>query len=330
VRPNARRQQQQLLEVRARWRTVAHARTAAIVKLSAKCVFILSLIGGAIYGGQRALDVLFYQNERYQVRHIEVQSDGNLTREEILNLARIREGMNLFGIDLNKTRLALESVSRVQRAEVERILPDRVRVRVSERKPVAWLAPKGAEETPFSPTSSYHLDPRGIVLRVDEVLPEHLHLPVILGVPVRSVAVGEPLTLPETRAALDLIRLNSVGRLQTRFIIQSIDVSKEYCLIVKDQNKTEVTFALSDLDAQLSRLGDLLAYADHMKQEILTVNLIPKRNVPVTFAAIEPAVIEPAIPVGPPKPSSRKPATNSVPVRKAVPVRPSGGGARNG
>src|SRR5207245_8182651 len=121
--------------------------------------------------------------------------------------------------------------------------------------------------------------------------------------------------------------------LQMRFQIREIDVSKGYCLLVTDKNRSRVTFAFNDLQTQLRRLEQFLVYCDVSKQELGTVNLVVQRNIPVTFAeppasvindTIEPAVeprIMKAITVraaeepAPPAPKSR---AGSTPVTKAT------------
>ena len=46
--------------------------------------------------------------------------------------------------------------------------------------------------------------------------------------------------------------------MQTRFQIREIDVSKGYCLVVTDKNRTRVTFGFDNLDTQLHRLEQFL------------------------------------------------------------------------
>jgi hypothetical protein len=80
---------------------------------------------------------------------------------------------------------------------------------------------------------------------------------------------------------------------------------------VTDKNHTRVTFALTNLDAQLQRLEQFLVYCDDSKQELETVNLLVQRNIPVTFTKPAAAVINDTIdpPVQPR-------------ILKAIPVHP--------
>ncbi len=86
----------------------------------------------------------------------------------------------------------------------------------------------------------------------------------------------------DVKAALDLIRA-SAEILQGRFQIQSIDVSKGYCLTVTDKQHASVTFSTEEIESQLHRLETVLNYCDKNSRELQTVNLMAQRNVPVTF-----------------------------------------------
>jgi hypothetical protein len=100
--------------------------------------------------------------------------------------------------------------------------------------------------------------------------------------------------------------------MQTRFQVREIDVSKGYCLLVTDKNRTRVTFGFDNLEAQLKRLEQFLVYSDDSQRELETVNLLVQRNVPVTFAKTAAEVINETL-----DPDGLGPK-----ILKAVPVHP--------
>src|SRR4029453_2724799 len=131
-----------------------------------------------------------------------------------------------------------------------------------------------------------------------------------------------------------------------RFQVREIDVSESYHLLVTDKNHSRVTFGYNDLETQLRRLEQFLVYCNDSKHDLVTVNLLVKRNIPVAFAPrpvavindpIEPAVeprIMKAIPVHPSETRSRqssggegavspapKARTSSKPPPKAIPTQ---------
>ena len=84
--------------------------------------------------------------------------------------------------------------------------------------------------------------------------------------------------LPSCRASATTAQI-----LQGRLQIQSIDVSKGYCLVVTDKQRASITFSTDEIEWQLHRLETVLSYCDKNNRELQTVNLMAQRNLPVTF-----------------------------------------------
>ena len=133
---------------------------------------------------------------------------------------------------------------------------------------------------PFASDGAFLVDARGVLMKEKKLLPEYLGLPLILGCSSESLDAGKVVESPEAKAALELLRLSTRSFMQTRFQIREIDVSKGYCLVVTDKNRTRVTFGFEDLETQLQRLEKFLVYSDDTKQELATVNLLVQRNIP--------------------------------------------------
>ncbi len=164
-------------------------------------------------------------------------------------------------------------------------------------------------------------------------MPEYLGLPLILGCSSESPGAGKVVESLEAKTALELLRLSTRSFMQTRFQIREINVSQSYCLLVTDKNRSRVTFGMNDLETQLQRLEQFLAYCDNTKQELGTLNLLVQRNIPVTFTdtptaiindtiepPVEPRILK-AIPVdSPAKATSPQPKARAgaTPIAKAI------------
>ena len=273
------RKQQHLLDVKIRVGKERERRVRVVAGFVFKTLLIGALVAGAWLGGKEAWRRCVWENPDYFVSEPEVKTDGTLTREQILTTAEIVEGRNILTIDLGKSRAALEKLPQVESAEISRTFPNRVAIAITERRPIAWVILKKEEDA----TTSEHsllIDARGIVLRSRVRLPEYYHLPVISGVETENLVPGQRVNAFDIQAALELVRLNADS---TRFQLRNIDLAKGYCLVVTDQRRAKITFAFDKIDAQLSRLNRLLDVIEPTKQEIQTVNLIPERNIPVTF-----------------------------------------------
>jgi cell division protein FtsQ len=276
------RKHQHLLDVKVRAKNVVARRTQNVLLTLCGLVLIAFVLGGIAFGAKRVLNALFFANSDYALKTIEVTSDGKLSRETILHTADVAEGKNIFSIDLPKVQEKLGSLPQVEDSRLQRILPNKLVISIQERRPVAWVVPPDMNTGSFNFENAYLVDRRGILLKTKSLAPEYLGLPLIIGVDTSNCQAGQPLEQDEVKAALDLIRA-SAEILQGRLQIQSIDVSKGYCLVVTDKQRANITFSTDEIESQLHRLETVLSYCDKNNRELQTVNLMAQRNVPVTF-----------------------------------------------
>ncbi|MBV9642043.1 MAG: FtsQ-type POTRA domain-containing protein [Verrucomicrobia bacterium] len=276
------RKSQHLLDVKVRAKKVAARRIQRVLLTMCGFILITSMLGGIAFGAKRIFNALFFANADYALQAIEVTSDGNLTREAILRAADVVEGKNIFSISLPEVQERLAALPQVEESRIQRVLPNKLVISVQERRPVAWVVPPDTNLNSFNFESAYLVDRRGILLKTKSLAAEYLGLPLIVGVDTSNCQAGQPLAQDDVKAALDLIRA-SAEILQGRFQIQTIDVSKSYCLTVTDKQHASVAFGTDDIESQLHRLGILLNYCDKNSRELRTVNLMAQRNVPVTF-----------------------------------------------
>jgi len=307
------RRQQHLLDVKVRSRRATQHRIRNAMGVFWKmALFVILCVTGYI-GAREAAKRLFFENPDYHVQTIELQTDGTLQREQVLKAADLREGVNIFSVNLAKVRDRIQQLPQADEVEVVRKLPSEIDIRVVERKPVAWITSETEITDPFGSDAAFLVGARGVLMKQKKLLPEYLGLPLIVGCSGESLEAGKTLESAEAKTALDLLRLTESTFLQTRFQIREIDISKNYCLLVTDKNRSRVMFGLNDLEDQLRRLQVFLDYCDNTKQELETLNLVAQRNIPVTFTSpaadvindtLEPAVeprIMKAIPVHAPQ-----------------------------
>jgi POTRA domain, FtsQ-type len=305
------RRQQHLLDVKVRSRRVTQHRIRKALVFFSKLALVAMLCGGGYVGAREAARRFFFDNPDYQLKIIELQTDGTLQREQILKTADLHEGENILRVNLARVHDQIQQLPQVDEVQVVRKLPSEIDIQVVERKPVAWLTKEKEISDPFVSGAAFLVDARGVLMKEKKLLPEYLGLPLILGCPSESLEPGEIVESPEAKTALELLRLSTNSFMQTRFQIREIDISKSYCLLVTDKNHSRVTFGLNDLEEQLQRLEQFLVYCDNTKQELETLNLLVQRNIPATFtkpaAVVINDTIEPAI---------------APQVLKAIPVHP--------
>ena len=288
------RRQQHLLDVKVRSRSAIQHRNRKFLALFSKIALAIALAAALYIGGRVAAKRFFLDNPDYKLSKIEVQTDGTLQREQILSVAELREGENIFRVNLASVHERLQELPQVDEVEVVRKLPSEIDIRIVERKPIAWITTEKQIADPFASDAAFLVDARGVLMKEKKLLPEYLGLPLILGAS-ESLEAGRIVASPEAKAALELLRLSTRSFMQTRFQVREIDVSKGYCLIVTDKNHSKVTFGFDNLELELQRLEQFLVYSDDAHREIATVNLLVQRNIPVTFQKSSTEVINDTI-----------------------------------
>jgi cell division protein FtsQ len=259
---------------RVTWRSVSKWSVRA-----AKVLVLLSLVGAVYWAATEGYRRFFWENPDYALKDVRFKTDGAMTYEQVIHTTGFIRDKNIFSYKLDTARDALLSMPQVEAVELRRYLPNRIEVTVTERKPVAWVTTRA--EPGMNKTESSHLiDARGMVFHPKRVLPEYLPLPLIFGVPLDDLVPGKPLRVAEIASALELLRR---VRESGDFQITSLDVSKGYCIVAKNQKQTEITFGLDDLDSQLRRFAEVQREAANLGQDLKTVNVMVVRNIPVTF-----------------------------------------------
>src|SRR5205823_3121202 len=132
-----------------------------------------------LIGEPKGAKAFFFENQDYQLRTIELQTDGTLQREQILKVADLHEGENIFSMNLGRVRESLQRLPQVDEVEVVRKLPGEIDIRVVERKPVAWITGEKQVSDPFVSDAAFLVDGRGVLMKEKKLLPEYLGLPLI-------------------------------------------------------------------------------------------------------------------------------------------------------
>lgn len=128
---------------------------------------------------------------------IQITGASRVPQEEILTASGLSTGMSTLSIDLSSVAKGIEKHPWIETCTVKRILPDRVVISVTERKPVAVI---GAERTLL-------VDRTGCILKSPEPAPDVL--PRLTNVSPDEIQNG---FLSETwRHALDFISLAASG-----------------------------------------------------------------------------------------------------------------------
>jgi cell division septal protein FtsQ len=298
---NRRLQARHVLDVKLRSNRVRAARlrfAGLLLSFLFGTVFVLFAIWR---GGEWLLDRLIFQNEALAVQTIEVQTDGVIAIEHLRRWAMVKTGQNILALDLAKVRRDLELVPWIQSAAVERIPPNTIRIRVSEREPIAQVVlPRLLADGSYDP-GIFYLDEHGVVTtpidpRVRSVPAiTNLHLPFITGVQANELRLGRPVESPQVRAALELIAAFENSAMAQVVELDRINISVPEVLQLYTTQNAEVTFSLSQFDVQLNRWWLIHDHWNQFGKAISTLDLSISNYLPMHFVDVD------SLPPAPPK-----------------------------
>ncbi len=241
----------QVRATRMRWGAIA-------VTVSAGTIFGLYLVWRT---GEWAVNHFLYQNKDFAVQQIEVQTDGVVAVEQLRRWAGVKAGDNLLALDLSRVKRDLELVPQVKTAAIERVLPRTLRIRVTERQPLAQAyAPQPRPDGRGYDMKVFQVDNEGAVMaplglrqRATPLAQAGEQLPTLAGIDPINLANGKKLESPQVRAGLDLIVAFERSPMVGLADLARIDISSPGVLIATTGQGSEVTFALTDFERQLKR-----------------------------------------------------------------------------
>ncbi|HEX3797523.1 MAG TPA: FtsQ-type POTRA domain-containing protein [Verrucomicrobiae bacterium] len=266
----------------------------------------LALIFATVFGfylvwrtGEFALSRLIYENKAFAITEIDVQTDGVLAPDQLRRWAGVRTGENLFALDLARVKRDLEMVSVIKTVAVERVLPHSLRLRVTEREPLAQIRvvqmrPNGAAELGI-----LHVDGDGYVMNLIEpsqravpIAVTNDTLPVISGINPADAVPGHRLDTAQARLALQLVSAFDHSPMSGLVDLQVIDVASPQILEVTSNQGSQITFSMLDLDRQLRRWRQIYDQGQRINKVIATLDLSVPNSIPAKWieASAAPAV----------------------------------------
>ena len=164
-------------------------------------ISVAGLIATGIAG-----EFLLYSPQVALLKPDQVELTGNhiVSREAVLQQFARDRGHSVVRIPLDARRSALEELSWVESASVQRILPNHIRVELTERTPIAFLR---------NGTELALIDAHGVIL--DRARGENLQFPIVTGLSEsmpREERGRRMQTYQEFMGAVDQVRAGSADR----------------------------------------------------------------------------------------------------------------------
>ena len=303
---NRRLGQTRVLDVKLRSSRVRAARTRLVgitLGLSFATIFGLYLLWCA---GEWALNRFVYENNSFAIQEIDVVTDGVISTDQLRRWSGVKPGGNLLSFDLSRVKRDLELVPMIRSASVERVLPGTLRIRVTEREPVAQInvprprAGGGVELVVFQIDAEGYvmlpLDPRQRAVPLNQAEDQ---LPVISGINAGELQPGRKVESAQAQAALRMIAAFEGSPMSGLVDLKRVDVSAPQVLVVTTGQGSEITFGLDNFERQLPRWQAIHELGLKMNKVIAALDLAVPNNIPARWLEAS------ALP--PPAPKSAKP-----------------------
>ncbi|HUK60873.1 MAG TPA: FtsQ-type POTRA domain-containing protein [Stellaceae bacterium] len=196
------------------------------------------------------------------VENVSVVGRERADRQAILTALGVARGTPILGVDLGAAKARLEALPWIKSAEVERLLPDTLFVRLAERHPLAlWqrqgklslVADDGAE-LPGEKLDSYG----SLIVLVGDDAPK-------LGAPLLAMLASEPALYPHVAAA---VRVG--GRRWNLRLDNGIDIA------LPDDDPAAAWHRLAQLDREQSLLERNVLAVDMRLPDRLVLRLPPE------------------------------------------------------
>ena len=279
----------------------------------------LGVAFGTVFGlyllwrtGEWALDKFIYENSTFAIQSIEVQTSGVIAPDQLRRWTRVRIGANLIALDLASVKRNLELVSTIDSVSIERVLPHTLKVRVTERSPVAQVNVPTAGGAGGIAVSVFQVDVNGYVMqpldsRLSTIPLAQMseQLPVITGLNVYQLQPGHRVESPQVQAALALIGAFDHSPMAGLVNLRRVDVSSPGVVVATTGQGSEITFALDQLEQQLARWRKIYDWGQTMSKTIASADLAVANNVPVRWMASTVAPVTPPKNSNPNKPRRR-------------------------
>lgn len=245
--------------------------------------------------GAWALDTFVYRNSTFAIRTIDVRTDGVIAPEQLRQWSGVKPGANLVALDLAAVKRNLELVSTVDSVSIQRVLPQTLKIRITERVPVAQVnVPSGGAAGAIA-LSVFQLDADGVVMRPLDPAARTMPLgqimaplPVVTGLNVYQLQVGRRVESAQVQSALQLIRAFEHSPMAGLVDLRRIDVASPQVVVVTTEQGSEITFGLDNIDQQLRRWRQIYDLGQRLRKNIATADLAVENNVPVRWMEMVP------------------------------------------
>lgn len=223
------------------------------------------------------------KNSQFMLKAVVVNTEGTLTRQQLVAATGLTEATNLLTMNLREVRAKIERLPQVKSAVIQRDYHGKLTLDVVQRMPVAWIeCPKHKLLGPLSGKGCL-MDAEGALVPCNVITKEYLAMPRILFPALSEATPGKPLPDLQVHAALRLMEKLQSRSEDGHAALELIEIPNPWSLVAHFAGDAKITFGVDDLDPQLARFDRFMHEARERHWRVATLNLIARINTPVTF-----------------------------------------------
>ena len=197
--------------------------------------------------------------------NLEVSGTENVSRRQVLHAVAADIGRNIFSVPLAARQRQLQEIPWVESANVMRLLPDRLKVHIEERTPVAFVRIGSKISL---------IDSSGVVMELPMAKARKYSFPVITG-----MGVSEPLSTRAARMKIYAALLRQLDSEGARYSedLSEVDLSDpEDVKVVVAGPQSAVLLHLGSSD-YLARYRTYLAHVQEWRQQLQKLESVDLR-----------------------------------------------------
>jgi cell division protein FtsQ len=271
--PKKRKKRKSYSKTKASKNLAARRGSLVLVSIVSAVILLVAIYHLFAYTGS----LFFSRNPAFNLKTIELTTDGRLSTSELKRWVGIDSDANLFAIDFDEVRANLLSKPQIEEVFIQRKLPSTLVVRVVEREAVVRIQ---FRRRGFL----YLLDRNGIAMRPSPTRSSEQALPLIEGLKMKEPRVGDPVGDPGIQCVLDILAVSDALGLGAQVRFEKFNLHYPDFITVQLNEEVSARFPRHSAREKLVRLVRVLQMAREQGRRVKTVDLIPDGlNVPITY-----------------------------------------------
>ena len=225
----------------------------------------------------------FLKNPQFSLKQVVVRTEGPVTAQKIVRTSALTHGMNLLTVNMREIQGRIMTLPQVRSVKITRDYEGRLTLEVKQRQPVAWIECPKLGMIARQPDTGHFIDAEGVTFPCEVVTDAYAALPSIRYEALVQNHPGAAVSDLPVKSALSLLKELQQRSEEGAPEVRVIHIEKPWSQAALLADNSRILFGTDDLGEQLARLDRIWLEARHREWKIDTLNLLVRKNMPITF-----------------------------------------------